>query len=52
MLAYGHNFFTEDIDDGCVTQDYGVEVKFNQYSHATHRDQNLIGGMLGYVKKI
>ena len=39
-------------DDGHVTHNYGVEVEFNQSSHARHRDRNMIGGMLGYVKKI
>ena len=41
MWSYGHHFRIEDVDDGHMTQDYGVEVEFNQYSHASHRDQNL-----------
>jgi len=32
----------EDDDDGQMTQDYEVDVKLNQYSHASHRDKNLI----------
>ena len=49
---YGHQFQTKDVDGGCVTQDCGVEVEFDQSGHASHRDQNLIRGMFGYVKKI
>ena len=52
MWDYGHHFHTEDVDDGCLTQDYGVEVEFDQSSYASHHDQNLVGGMLGYVEKI
>ena len=52
MWAYGHHFHTEAIDDGCMTQDRGVEVEFNQSSHASHRDQNLVQGTLGYIGKI
>ena len=52
MWAYGHNFCTEDADDGHVTQDYGVEVEFDQSSRVSHHDRNLIGGILGYVSKI
>ena len=49
---YGQHFHTNDVDYGHVTQDYGVEVDFNQSTCASHCDLNLIGGMLGYVKKI
>lgn len=42
MWAYGHHFRTEDVEDGRMTQDYGVEVEFDQSSCASHRDQNLI----------
>ena len=35
-----------------MTQDCGVEVKFDQYSRATHGNQNLVRGTLGYVGKI
>jgi hypothetical protein len=52
MWAYGHNFFTEYVDDGHITQDCGVEVKFDQSSLVSHRDQNLIEGKLGYIGKI
>ena len=52
MWAYGHHFNTEDVDDGHVTQDHGVEVEFDQSSHASHRDQNTIQGKLGYGRKI
>ena len=52
MWAYGYHFCIADADDGHVTQDYGVEVKFDQSSHASHLDRNLIEGMLGYVENI
>jgi hypothetical protein len=52
MQAYGHHFHTVDADDGCMTQDSRVEVEFNQSSRASHHDQNLIQGTLGYVGKI
>ena len=52
MWAYGNNFCTEDADDGHVTQDYGVEVEFDQSSRCSHHDLNMIGWMLGYVIKI
>ena len=52
MWAYGHHFHTKDVDDGHVTQDYGVEVEFDQSSRVSHHDRNLIGGILGYVEKI
>ena len=35
-----------------MTQDYGVEVDFDQSSCSNHHDQNLIQGTLGYVRKI
>ena len=35
-----------------MTQGCGVEVKFDQFIRASHRDQNLVRGMLGYVGKI
>ena len=52
MSDYGHHFYTEDVDDGNVTQDCGVRVKFDQSSCVNHYDQSLIGGMLCYVKNI
>ena len=52
MWAYGYNFCTEDVDDGHVSQEYRVEVEFNQSSHAIHRIRNLIRGMLDYAGKI
>jgi hypothetical protein len=52
MWEYGHHFCTEDVDDGCMIQCYGVEVDFDQYSCAIHHYQNLIQGTLGYVEKI
>ena len=30
MWEYGHHFHTKDVDDGHLTQDYGVEVEFDQ----------------------
>ena len=35
-----------------MTQDCGVEVKFDQSSCSSHHDENLIEGKLGYVEKI
>ena len=52
MWEYGHHFHTEDADDGHLTQDYEVEVEFDQSSCVSHRDKNIIGGKLGYVEKI
>ena len=52
MWAYGHHFHTKDVDDGHVTQGCGVEADFNQSSHASHCDRNLIGRMLGYVENM
>ena len=52
MWAYGHHFHTEDVNGGCVTLDCGMEVKFDQSSHASHHYQNIIEGRLGYVRKI
>jgi len=42
----------EDVDDGCMTQDCGMEVEFDQSSYASHREQNLMQGTLGYIGKI
>ena len=52
MWAYEHHFCTENVDDGHMTQDCEVEVKFDQSTWASHHDQNLGQGMLGYVEKI
>ena len=52
MWAYGRHFHTEDADDGHMTQDYGMEVEFDQSSHSSHCDQNLLQRTLGYVRKI
>jgi hypothetical protein len=52
MWAYGHHFPTEYVDDGHITQYCGVEVKFNQSSHASHCDQNLIEEKLDYIRNI
>jgi hypothetical protein len=52
IWPYGHQFHTEDVDDGHMTQDCGVEVNFNQSNRASHHDQNLIQGKLGCVAKI
>ena len=42
----------EDIDDGCMTQDHGVKVKFDQSSRVSHRDKNLMQWTLGYIREI
>ena len=52
MWAYGNHFHIENFDDGHMTQDCGVEVKFDQSSRCSHHDQNLVRGILGYVGKI
>ena len=52
MWVYGHYFYMKDSDDGCMTQDCGVEVELDQYSRTSHRDQNLMQGTLGYIGKI
>ena len=52
IWAYGNHFHTKNYDDGHITQDFGVEVKFDQSSKASHHDQNLVRGTLGYVRKI
>jgi hypothetical protein len=49
MWEYEHHF---RVDDGHTTQDCGVEVEFDQSSHVSHHDQNLIQGKLGYIGKI
>ena len=41
MWAYGHDFCTENVDDGNMTQDCGVEVEFDQSIQSSHRDQQL-----------
>ena len=52
MWAYGHYFRTENVDARNITQDYGVEVELDQSSRSSHRDQQLVRGMLGYVGKV
>ena len=52
MWEYGHDFLIEDANDGHMTQDYGVEVNFNQSSRSSHRNQNTIQRKLGYIGKI
>ena len=43
MWAYGHYFRTENVDDGHMTQEYGVEVEFDQSSQASYHELNLVG---------
>ena len=52
MREYGHHFYTLDNDVGHITKDYGVEVNFNQSSHSSQCDENLIEEKLGYVGNI
>ena len=47
MWEYGHHFRIENFDAENITQDYGVEVEFDQSSRSSHRDQNLVQGTLG-----
>lgn len=48
MWPYGNHFCMQDVDDGCVLQDYGVEFEFDQSSCVRHHDQNLMQGTLSY----
>ena len=50
MWAYGNHFHTENAVSGNITQDYGVEVEFDQSSRSSHHDQNLVQGTLSYVR--
>ena len=52
MSSYIHHFLIEDAYDRNLTQDYGVEVEFDQSSHASHYDEKLIEEMLGYIGKV
>jgi hypothetical protein len=52
MWEYVHHFHIEYVDDGHITQDCGVEVEFDQYVCANHRDQNLIEEKLSYIGNI
>jgi hypothetical protein len=52
MWTYGHHFHTKYVDDGHNTQYCRVEVEFDQSSHVSHYDQNLIEGKLGCIRKI
>jgi hypothetical protein len=52
MCAYGHHFHIEYANDEHISQYYGVVVEFDQSSHASHRDQNLIDGKSSYIGKI
>jgi hypothetical protein len=52
MWAYGHHFQTQYGDDGHITQDFKLEVEFDQSSCSSHRDQHLIEEKLGYIRNI
>ena len=52
MWELGNHFHIENVDAENITHDCGVEVEFNQSSQSSHRDQNLVRGTLGYVRKI
>jgi hypothetical protein len=52
MWAYGHHFHIDDVNDGHMAQDFGVEVEFDQSSRARHHNQNTIQWKLGYIGKI
>ena len=52
MWAYGHHCHIENVNDGNITQGCGVEVEFDQSFRSSHRDQQLVRGMLGYIGKI
>jgi hypothetical protein len=52
--TYWHMYIThtKDVDDVFSRLNYRVEVEFDQSSHASHHDQNLIEGEFGYARKI
>ena len=52
MWAYGQHFRIEKKDNNIKTFDYGVMVDFDQESHASTKDTNLIEGKIEYVGKI
>jgi len=52
IWAYGHHFIIQEKDDSRMTFDFGVQVYFDQKSHASGRDLNLIQGTLSYVEQI
>jgi hypothetical protein len=52
ICSYGHHFHTEDANDVHITQYCGMDIDFDQSSHARHHDQNLIEWKLGYIGKI
>ena len=52
MWAYGQHFRVEHVDKHRATLDCGIMASFNQQSHASARDLNLLDGELDYVGKI
>jgi hypothetical protein len=52
MWEYIHHFRTEYADDGHIIKYCRLEFDFDQYSRASHYDQNLIVGKLCYIGKI
>jgi hypothetical protein len=52
MWEYGHHFHTKYVDVGHIKHDCGIEVEFNQSSCASHHEENLIEGKLGYIGNI
>jgi len=49
MWEYGQHFRKEKNDERRTTFDCGVIANFDQESHASSRDTNLIQGKLKYV---
>lgn len=52
MWAYGKHFIIEKNDERRMIFDYGVMAYFDQESHASLRDTNLIQGKIKHVGKI
>jgi len=52
MWAYGQHFRIEKKDKNRMIFDYGVMVDFDQASHASTKDTNLIEGKIQYVGQI
>ena len=52
MWAYGHHFRVDSVDCGKQTCDCGMSIAYDETSHASSRDMNLIARELDYVGTI
>jgi len=48
-VGHGQHLRVKEIDDHRITQDSCIVVSFQQLSHASARDTNLVDNELGYV---